>query len=74
MREHGTVNWFSGAKGYGFIKRNGKPDIFVHFSALRMDGYKQVHEGDHVEFEVVKGEKGLQAADVDVVERASAAS
>ena len=66
-RERGTVKWFNSSKGYGFVGRPGKPDIFVHFTALQMEGYKQLQEGQEVEFEVVKGEKGLQASDVRVV-------
>jgi cold shock protein len=62
----GTVKWFSNEKGYGFIERgNGEPDVFVHFSAINSDGYKSLTEGQHVSFEVVQGDKGLQAASVD---------
>ena len=61
----GTVKWFSNEKGYGFIERGqGEEDVFVHFSAITMDGYKSLTEGQRVEFEVVQGQKGLQAANV----------
>lgn len=62
--EKGTVKWFNGAKGYGFISRPGQEDVFVHFKAIAGDGYKSLNEGDAVEFEVEKGPKGLQAANV----------
>ena len=60
----GTVKWFSNEKGYGFIEREGGDDVFVHFSAITMDGYKTLTEGQRVEFEIVQGDKGLQAANV----------
>jgi CspA family cold shock protein len=60
----GTVKWFSNEKGYGFIEREEGDDVFVHFSAIDMDGYKTLTEGQRVEFEVVQGDKGLQAANV----------
>ena len=60
----GTVKWFSNEKGYGFIEREGGDDVFVHFSAITMDGYKSLNEGQAVEFEVKKGPKGLQAENV----------
>jgi CspA family cold shock protein len=66
-RERGVVKWFNASKGYGFITRKGKPDIFVHFSQVNMDGYKSLNEGDNVEFEVAQGEKGPQAQDVTQV-------
>jgi CspA family cold shock protein len=65
--EKGTVKWFNGAKGYGFISRNGGEDVFVHFKAITGDGYKNLNEGDSVEFEVEKGPKGLTATNVSVV-------
>ncbi len=65
--EKGTVKWFNGAKGYGFITRNGGEDVFVHFRAIKGDGYKTLNEGDKVEFDVERGPKGLQAANVSVV-------
>jgi CspA family cold shock protein len=64
----GTVKWFNGSKGYGFITREGGPDVFVHFSAIQGDGFKNLNEGQKVEFTVEKGPKGLQAANVVPVE------
>ena len=63
----GTVKWFSNEKGYGFIEREGGEDVFVHFSAITMEGYKSLTEGQRVEFEVVQGPKGAQAANVSAV-------
>jgi len=63
-RETGTVKWFSIRKGYGFIEREGENDVFVHYSGIRGDGYRNLYEGQRVEFVVEEGEKGLQAADV----------
>ena len=60
----GTVKWFNAKKGFGFISDEEGNDVFVHFSALQMDGFKVIDEGDEVEFEVVNGEKGPQAANV----------
>ncbi len=60
----GTVKWFNPAKGYGFIGRDNGEDVFVHFSAIDMQGYKQLKEGQKVEFSIEKGPKGLQAAQV----------
>ncbi|RPH56018.1 MAG: cold-shock protein [Chloroflexi bacterium] len=60
----GTVKWFNSSKGYGFIQRDGGPDVFVHFSAIEMGGYKSLAEGQKVEFSIEQGPKGLQAADV----------
>ena len=60
----GTVKWFNAKKGYGFISDEQGNDVFVHFSALQMDGFKVLDEGDEVEFEVIDGEKGPQAANV----------
>lgn len=60
----GTVKWFNNDKGFGFIERQGGPDVFVHFSAILGDGYRSLEEGQQVEFEVVNGPKGLQAAAV----------
>lgn len=60
----GTVKWFNANKGFGFISDEEGNDVFVHFSALLMDGFKVLEEGDKVEFEVVEGEKGPQAANV----------
>lgn len=63
-REKGTVKWFNSAKGYGFIQRSEGEDVFVHYSAIQGDGYRNLQEGSTVEFEVVKGPKGFQAANV----------
>jgi len=63
----GTVKWLSDARGFGFISREGGPDVFVHFSAISGSGFKSLAEGDRVEFEVVQGQKGPQAADVTKV-------
>ncbi|EFM65371.1 MULTISPECIES: cold-shock protein [Peptostreptococcus] len=60
----GTVKWFNNEKGFGFISVEGENDMFVHFSAIQGDGYKSLEEGQKVEFEVVDGEKGPQAANV----------
>jgi CspA family cold shock protein len=60
----GTVKWFSNEKGYGFIAREGADDVFVHFSAISAEGYRSLTEGQRVEFEVVDGPKGPQAANV----------
>ena len=60
----GTVKWFSNEKGYGFISQNEGEDVFVHFSAIEMDGYKSLEEGQPVEFEVTEGPKGKQASNV----------
>ena len=60
----GTVKWFDAKKGFGFISDEEGTDVFVHFSALHMDGFKVLDEGDEVEFEVIQGEKGPQAANV----------
>jgi CspA family cold shock protein len=60
----GTVKWFNGAKGYGFIAREGGEDVFVHFSAIQADGYRTLEEGQKVEFTIQRGPKGLQAANV----------
>ncbi len=64
MREKGTVKWFNAAKGYGFIQRSNGEDVFVHFSAIQMSGYRALEEGVEVEFEVTRGPKGLQAENV----------
>ena len=61
----GKVKWFSNEKGFGFIEREGtEDDVFVHHSAIQMDGYRSLTEGQQVQFEVVQGDKGLQAANV----------
>jgi CspA family cold shock protein len=63
-RMKGTVKWFNNAKGYGFIGRDDGPDVFVHYSAIASEGYKSLHEGDEILFEITQGEKGPQAANV----------
>ncbi len=63
-RETGTVKWFDDSKGYGFISREGAPDVFVHHSAILMPGFKTLVEGQRVEFVVEQGPKGLQAVSV----------
>ena len=60
----GKVKWFNDSKGFGFLEQENGEDVFCHFSAITGDGFKSLQEGDDVEFEVVKGPKGLQAADV----------
>lgn len=60
----GRVKWFNAEKGFGFIERDGGNDVFVHFSAIAMDGFKTLEEGTEVEFDVVEGAKGPQAANV----------
>jgi len=64
VREKGTVKWFNGAKGYGFIQRSTGEDVFVHFSAIQENGYRSLNEGETVEFDLLKGPKGFQAANV----------
>lgn len=63
----GTVKWFNGSKGYGFLAREGGPDVFVHFSAIQGDGFKNLEEGQKVEFTIEQGPKGLQAANVVIL-------
>ncbi len=63
----GTVKWFNGSKGYGFISRDNAPDVFVHYSAIQGDGFRNLDEGQKVEFEVEQGNKGPQAANVVVL-------
>jgi len=60
----GTVKWFNGDKGYGFLTHEGGPDIFVHYSAIQSEGFRTLSEGQQVEFTIEKGPKGLQAANV----------
>jgi CspA family cold shock protein len=66
-KEQGTVKWFNGSKGYGFIQRAEGEDIFVHFNAIVGDGYRNLEEGQRVEFTVTQGQKGLQAENVTVI-------
>lgn len=63
-KETGTVKWFNGAKGFGFIQRSSGEDVFVHFSAIQDKGYRSLNEGETVEFECISGPKGFQAANV----------
>ena len=63
----GKVKWFNEQKGFGFISQDGGDDLFVHFSSIKQEGFKVLHEGDEVEFEIAQGKKGLQA--IDVVKR-----
>jgi CspA family cold shock protein len=68
-RELGVVKWFNGEKGYGFIARdNEEKDVFVHFSAINAEGFRTLREGQRVEFEVVDGDKGPQAQNVEIIE------
>ena len=64
MKEQGTVKWFNNEKGFGFISRTAGDDVFVHHSAIQSTGFKSLNEGDRIEFDVVKGPKGLQAQNV----------
>jgi cold shock protein len=63
----GTVKWFNGAKGYGFIEQEGGGDVFVHYSAIRGEGFRNLEEGQKVEFSVEQDRKGLRAIDVHVI-------
>ncbi len=65
----GSVKWFNDAKGFGFITTDEGNDVFVHYSAINAEGFKSLKEGDKVEFEVVEGEKGPQAANVVIIEQ-----
>jgi CspA family cold shock protein len=65
--EQGTVKWFNDAKGYGFISRENGEDVFVHFSAIQANGFRSLKEGQPVQFNVVKGPKGWQAENVQVL-------
>ncbi|BCY18911.1 MAG: cold-shock protein [Chloroflexi bacterium] len=65
--ETGTVKWFNTSKGYGFIQRNGAPDVFVHYSAIDAEGFKNLEEGQKVEFSIEKSPKGLQAVHVKLI-------
>ena len=66
-RETGRVKWFNGTKGFGFIERDSGGDVFIHYSAIRGDGYRSLDDGQRVEFTVVEGDKGPQAQDVVTV-------
>ncbi len=64
--EQGTVKWFNDAKGFGFLSRPNGDDVFVHYSAIKSDGFRSLQEGQQVQFEVVRGPKGLQAENVRI--------
>jgi CspA family cold shock protein len=66
-RIEGTVNWFNAVKGFGFIGREDGDDVFVHFTAINMDGYRKLEEGQRVEFSIEEGPKGPQAANVELL-------
>jgi CspA family cold shock protein len=66
-KQQGTVKWFNGSKGYGFIERESGEDLFVHYNAILGDGYRDLDEGQRVEFTVVQGHKGPQAQNVVVI-------
>jgi len=70
-RETGKIKWFNESKGYGFIERSEGEDVFIHYSAIRGEGYRTFFEGQQVEFTVAEGDKGLQAEDVVAVEQPS---
>ena len=67
MQKNGKVKWFSNSKGYGFLEQEGGEDVFVHYSVIQGDGFKSLEEGQNVQFDVVQGEKGPQAANVTKV-------
>jgi len=67
MSQNGKIKWFSNSKGYGFIEVEGGKDVFVHFSAIKGDGYKTLEEGQMVKFDIVEGQKGPQASSVERV-------
>ena len=67
----GFIKWFNNEKGYGFIEGNGEEDIFVHYSAIKQDGYKSLSEGQKVEYELLETKKGLQAINVKEVSNAT---
>lgn len=67
MKVQGKVKWFNNTKGYGFIAKDDGQDVFVHYKAINVDGYKSLNEGDRVEFEVIQGQKGLQAENVSLI-------
>lgn len=67
-RETGTVKWFNATKGYGFITKENGEDVFVHYSSIQGTGYRTLEEGQNVSFSIVQGDRGEQAADVEVIE------
>jgi CspA family cold shock protein len=66
-KEQGTVKWFNGSKGYGFIERESGEDVFVHYSAIVGDGFRNLEEGQRVQFVVTQGQKGAQAEEVEIL-------
>jgi len=66
-RFEGTVKWFDGSKGFGFISREGGTDVFVHYSAIQSEGFRNLNEGQRVEFSVEQGDKGPKAANVTIL-------
>ncbi len=66
-KEQGTVKWFNGSKGYGFIERDSGEDVFVHYTAIQQEGYRTLTEGQRVEFVVTQGDKGPQAQEVTIL-------
>jgi CspA family cold shock protein len=72
MRLQGRVKWFDARKGYGFIEREGEDDVFVHYSSIQMEGYKALEDGEEVEFEIVRSDRGPQAANVTRLSKPSA--
>ncbi|NMC46829.1 MAG: cold-shock protein [Chloroflexi bacterium] len=66
-KEQGTVKWFNGSKGYGFIERDSGEDVFVHYTSIQQDGYRTLTEGQRVEFIVTQGDKGPQAQEVVIL-------
>ena len=68
----GVVRWFNNAKGYGFLGRDGGPDVFVHYSSIQTDGYKSLKEGQEVEYNVIQGDKGPQADQVTAAKSGAA--
>lgn len=70
MSQSGVVKWFNNSKGYGFLTDENGADVFVHFSAIQSEGYKTLKQGDNVEFDAIKGDKGLQAQNVKKISSA----
>ena len=66
--DYGKVKWFNTAKGYGFIEREGEPDVFVHYTSIKQEGFKDLKQGQMVSFEIVETDKGPQARDVNIID------